>query len=181
MQLFGRFLSRITLVMTFIGGLAIALMMLNVVLDVAGRYLFATPVPGTITVVSYYYMIIAAFVPLAFAEQKNAHISVEVVTERLPGWLQRHLNTFSLLLSTVVFLLLAVRTWGEAVSKQDIGASVVQGVNSIVIWPTYYVLPVGFALMALVLVHKFLASLFWVHSGLDEHRARPDDPAEFIE
>ena len=55
------------------------------------RSFFNYPLPGTITIVSYYYMAIAAFMPLAFAEQKQAHISVEVITERMPKWLQKHL------------------------------------------------------------------------------------------
>ena len=31
-------------------------------------------------------MVLVAFMPLAFAEQKSAHISVEVLTERFPLW-----------------------------------------------------------------------------------------------
>ncbi len=171
----GRILSRITQGMTVIGGLAIALMMLHITLNVAGRYLLNTPVPGTITMVAYYYMIIAGFVPLAFAEQKGSHISVEVVTERLPLWVQRHLAGWSLLASATIFALLTVRTWIEAVSKHEIGASIVQGQTSIPVWPTYYVLPVGFALMVLVLLYKFAVYLFGLRSGLDETRATPDE------
>lgn len=170
----GRWLSKITDLMTILGGLAIALMMLHVTADVAGRYLFNMPMPGTITIVSHYYMIVAAFVPLAFAEQKNAHISVEVVTERLPKVVQKHLEGWALLLSAAVFALLAVRTWGEALSKHDISASVVQGNASIPIWQTYYVLPVGTALMALVLLYKFIIYLSGGPSGLDKDRAVPE-------
>lgn len=93
----------ITNLMTVIGGLAIALMMLHITLDVASRYILNSPIPGTISIVSYYYMVIAVFIPLAFAEQKNAHISVEVVTTRLPMWMQRHLERLSFLLSATVF------------------------------------------------------------------------------
>ena len=92
MYALGRWLSRLTNFMTVLGGLAIALMMLHVTADVVARFLFGTPIPGTITVVSHYYMIVAAFVPLAFAEQKEGHISVEVVTERLPAFVQKHLQ-----------------------------------------------------------------------------------------
>ncbi|WP_416391404.1 TRAP transporter small permease [Alloalcanivorax xenomutans] len=71
MYALGRWLSKITNLMTVIGGLAIALMMLHVTADVVGRFVFGTPIPGTITIVSHYYMIVAAFVPLAYAEQKK--------------------------------------------------------------------------------------------------------------
>lgn len=171
----GRLLAAITNVTTVIGGLAIALMMFHVTAAVAARYLFGTPLPGTITIVSYYYMLIAAFIPLAYAEQKEAHISVEVLTERLPAGLQRHLAGWGLLLSAAAFTVLTWRTWLEAVGKYADGASVVQGNTSIIVWPTYFVLPVGFGLMALVAVYKFLLYLTGARSGLDEHRARPDE------
>ena len=61
----GRLLARTTSLATLIAGIAIALMMLHVSLDVAFRYLLGAPLPGTLTIVTYYYMVIAAFVPLA--------------------------------------------------------------------------------------------------------------------
>ena len=59
----GRWLSGLTDFTTLIGGLAIALMMLHITADVVLRFLFSSPPPGTITYVSNYYMVIAAFVP----------------------------------------------------------------------------------------------------------------------
>lgn len=175
MYVIGRILAHITNVMTIIGGLAIALMMFHVTADVAGRYFFNAPIPGTITIVSYYYMIVAAFIPLAFAEEKDAHISVEVVTERLPQWLQNNLQRLALLCSMTVFGMLAWRTFEEAGRKFAMGASVVQGNSDITIWATYYVLPIGCGLMVLVLLYKFLVSTFGLENGLDRERAKADD------
>ena len=175
MYTLGRWLSRLTDAMTIVGGLAIALMMLHVSADVAGRFVFGTPIPGTITVVSHYYMIIAAFVPLAFGAQKNAHISVEVVTERLPDVIKRHLEGWTLLLSALVFALVAVRTWEVALSNYAISASVVQGNTSIAVWPSYFVLPISLALMTTVLCYQFIVYLFGLRSGLDSERAIPGE------
>lgn len=175
MEAIGKLLSRITDFATVLGALGIALMMIHVTLDVVLRYAFDAPLPGTISIVSYYYMVIAAFIPLAFAEQKGGHISVEVMTERLPGWIQRHLAGWSTLLSAVVFGMLTVRTWGEAMSKMDIGASIVQGETSIALWPTYFFLPVGFGLMFLIVAHKFFAYVFARETGLDTQRATPTE------
>ena len=175
MRLIGRWLSRVIDLTTILSGLAIALMMFHVTADVVGRYLFNTPLPGTLTVVAYYYMLIAAFLPLAFAEQKNAHISVEVVTDMMPAFLQKHLAGLVLLLSASVFGLLTARTWQEARTKHDIGAMVSQGDAALPVWPTAYALPVGCGLMTLVVVYKFFVYLSGCPSGLDEHRARPVD------
>lgn len=175
MYVIGRILAHITNVMTIIGGLAIALMMFHITADVAGRYFFNSPIPGTITIVSYYYMVIAAFIPLAFAEQKDAHISVEVITERLPEWIQNNIQRLSLLCSGVIFTLLCWRSFEEAGRKYSMGASVVQGNSDISIWATYYVLPLGCALMVLVLAYKFLVSIFGLESSLDRERAKADE------
>lgn len=175
MYAIGRILAWVTNAMTMLGGLAITLMMLHVSLDVILRYCFDTPLPGTITIVSYYYMVIAAFVPLAFAEQKNAHISVEVLTERMPAFIQKHLESFSYLLSAGMFSLLAVRTWEEAEKKRGIGAAIVQGNDSISIWITYYVLPLGCGLMALITIYKLLINCFGARTGLDTEHAKPDE------
>jgi TRAP-type C4-dicarboxylate transport system permease small subunit len=178
MQAFGKVLSRIIDLMTVISGLAIALMMVHIVLDVLLRNVFNYPLPGTITIVSYYYMAIAAFMPLAFAEQKSAHISVEVVTELMPKGVQRHLAGWMLLLSAVIFALLTVRSWEEAVVKYEVKASVVQGVDSLPIWPTYFVLPLGCLLMFLVVIYKFTVYLTGQVSGLDTDRAAADLDAD---
>lgn len=177
MYAFGKMLSRVIDTMTVISGLAIALMMVHIVLDVVLRNFFNYPLPGTMTVVSYYYMAIAAFMPLAFAEQKSAHISVEVITERMPGVVQRHLAGWMLLFSAVVFALLTVRSWEEGMSKYGIKASIVQGESSFPIWPTYFFLPVGCLLMFLVVVYKFVVYLTGKQSGLDSERVAPESEA----
>lgn len=171
----GRFLSQVTNVVSIIGGLAIALMMFHVTFDVIGRYFFNAPIPGTITIVSYYYMSIAAFVPLAFAEQKNAHISVEVITEHMPAWMRNNLERLAMLCSLVVFSFLAVRTFGEAESKRTMGASIVQGNSDIPIWITYYMLPLGAGLMTLVVLYKLINGFLPGESGLDTDRAKADE------
>ncbi len=175
MYAIGRFLSKITNVISLIGGLAIALMMFHITFDVVGRYFFNAPIPGTITIVSYYYMSIAAFIPLAFAEQKDAHISVEVITEHMPAWLRHNLERFAMLCSLTVFGFLAVRTFGEAQKKFSMGASIVQGNSDISIWVTYYMLPLGCALMVLVVLYKLINSFLPGDSGLDTERAKADE------
>ncbi|WP_421705375.1 TRAP transporter small permease [Alloalcanivorax xenomutans] len=162
----GRYLSRVTDMTTLVGGLAIALMMIHISLDVVLRYLFSTPIPGTITYVSNYYMIIAAFLPLAYAEKLGAHISVEVVTERLPQRIQFHLAHWLILLSAIILAFMAVKTGLEAVTRYEMGAALVEGGTSIIIWPGYFVLPIGLGLMVLMLVYKFVVYVTGGESGL---------------
>ena len=49
-----------------ISGLLLLVMMLHVTLDVALKYLLNQPVPGTLEVVSYYYMVGTVFLVMVF-------------------------------------------------------------------------------------------------------------------
>lgn len=170
----GSWLSGLTNVTTLLGGCAIVLMMLHITADVILRYLFSAPLPGTITYVANYYMIIATFVPLAYAEKLNAHITVEVFTERLPLRVQYHLAHWLLPLSAAVLLLMTIKTWAEAMIKFEINASLVEGGTTIITWPGYFMLPLGLGMMVLVMVYKFVIYLTGARSGLvasDEEQA----------
>lgn len=155
----GHWLSGLTSATALLGGCAIVLMMLHITADVILRYLFSAPLSGTITYVSNYYMIIATFVPLAYAEKLNAHITVEVVTERLPQRVQYHLAHWLLPISATVLILMTVKTWIEAMIKFEMKASIVEGGTTIITWPGYFMLPLGLGMVALVMIYKFAVYL----------------------
>ncbi len=150
----GRVLDRIVDVTTVMGGIAVVVMMFHIVIDVACRFLFSSPLPGTITVVSNYYMIIATFIPLAAAEKLDAHISVEVVYDLLPGWLKLFAVWLSFAITVAVFALIAAKSWQVAVEQFAIRSKMIQGNAVIPIWPSYFVVPFSVALMLVMLVAK---------------------------
>lgn len=134
-------------------------MMLHVTLDVALRHLFGAPLPGTLTMVSDYYMVIAAFLPLALAEDRRAHITVEVFTDSLPAGLRRHVVGAMTIPATAIAVLFAWRTFEAAVRGWETGAAQVHGSTSIPVWPAYFALPLGGALMAALLTLRCAAWL----------------------
>ncbi|MAS43198.1 TRAP-type C4-dicarboxylate transport system, small permease component [Albimonas donghaensis] len=148
-----------------VGLLCVTLMMLHVVADVVGRYVFNTPVEGTITIVSNYYMVFLAFSALAVAETRDAHISVEVVADLMPKGFQPWLSGLAYTTAVGAFSLLAVRTWMEAGNKFSTGAALQQGMVTIPIWPTYYALPIGCGLMAVVSLWKLFTLIAGKPSG----------------
>ena len=142
-----------------IGLACVVLMMLNIVSDVVGRYLFNTPVEGTITIVSNYYMVILGFGSLAVSEARDANISVEVVADLLPKGVQPSLNALASIIAIGCFSLLAVRGWIEADAKFTSGAALQQGVVTIPIWPTYDAVPLGSGLMVLASLWKLICTV----------------------
>lgn len=168
MEMIGRILARTINVTTWVGMIAILLMMVQITVDVAGKFLFNTPIPATISMVSSYYMVIAAFVPLALVETRNGHITVEVLTEFFPMRTQYHLYSWTYLLSAGVFGALAYRSWGEAGKAQNSGTFMVEHGIKIITWPSYYLLPIGAGLMTVVLVYRWLVYVTGAKSGLGE-------------
>ena len=150
----GRVLSRVLDATQIIAALLIIAMMFHITLDVLIKYTTSRGFPATVEIVSHYYMVGVAFLPIAFAERMRAHVSVEVVTHTLSPRLQSVALYVSWLLSIVVYALLTYRTFLDAEKKRAVGAFVFTQDVRLDIWPTYYFLPIGFGLMVLTLIYR---------------------------
>ena len=170
----GNWLARLIGLFTLLGMVAVGLMMLHITADVAGKFLLNAPIPATITIVSNYYMVVLAFIPLAFAESRRGHISVEVVTELMPERVQHHLYSWIYLISATVFAALTVRTWQEAQVNHETGTFIMEQSTKLITWPSYYILPVGCALMTVVVIYRFAIYLTGARDGIDEMTVTPD-------
>lgn len=137
-----------------VGAIAVALMMVHISADVVAKYIIGEPMPGTITVVSNYYMIVVAFLPLAFTERRNGHISVEVLVEHFPLGVQRWLNVLAMAISAVVLGFMTWQSFIDAERARAIGTFEIEQDMKLLIWPARYLLPLGCALMTLTLVAK---------------------------
>lgn len=144
---------------TVVGVTAVALMMFHITADVLSKLLLSWPLPGTIAIVSHYYMVALVFVPLAFAERRNAHISVEVLVEHMPLIVQRRLNGLATVFSVFVFGILAWRGLLEANRKFGVGSFIMEQGTRIDTWPAYYLVPLGAGLMVVTLLYKLGRSL----------------------
>jgi len=159
MGILNRLLGRTVDATTLIGAAAVALMMLHITIDVVSKYVFATPMPGTITVVSNYYMIVVAFLPLAYAERANGHIAVEVLVEHFPNGVQYALNLFAMTFTCVVFAMLTFQGTKEALGDLSAGTFMIEQDIKLLIWPARFLLPVGCGLMTLVVATKIVIAL----------------------
>ncbi|MBW3098968.1 TRAP transporter small permease [Pseudohoeflea coraliihabitans] len=175
----GRALARILDATQVIAAILVIAMMVHIVLDVVIKFTTSQGFPATVEIVTHYYMVGVAFLPVAFAERMNAHISVEVLTQTLSDRLQNFALYISWLLSIVVYSVLTYRTFLDAEKKRDVVAFIfTQGVR-IDIWPSYYFLPIGFALMTLTLVYRCVVFFLPANDGLgggrgsDEPGAKP--------
>lgn len=168
MKALGRVLSWLVAASTMIGAAAVMLMMLQIVADVLLKNLFNWPIPATSLIVSHYYMVIVAYLPVALSEKLNGHISVEVVFRQFSERWQKLVIGAVWLVSAVVTGGIAHRLWFESLKKFSVDANILESGLKIIIWPSYFVLPIGFGLFALILLYRFCNSVTGLASGLGE-------------
>lgn len=149
-----RFWSRIDTILIVIAGTILLAAILHVTADVVLKLIFSRPIPGTIIYVSNYYMTMIVFLPLASAELRNQHILVDL----WPVDEQRfsHMLTlrFTWAFSAAVYFLLAWNTLKDAMRKHAEGEYALDQSGLVITWPSYYVLPFGLGLIAVLLTFK---------------------------
>lgn len=149
MAIIQRILDRAAHVSMLFGAILIGLMALHVALDVTLRYALNTPLPGTVSFVSYYYMVGVIFAPLAYVQSKNNHFFAEIVTQY---WSERSICILDAICRIVTTLVLLFLTWCTSIYALALtkdGASVATGFFDIPTWPSRWFVPVGLGLMAL--------------------------------
>lgn len=114
-RVFSRYLS-------YIGNTAIVLMMLLTTADVVGRYFFNSPVLGAYEITEYL-MMIMVFSFLAFAQSQSAHISVDIVFDRLPPNVKYALERLNHLICLVMLCLVTYMAVHRVLDIIESGAS----------------------------------------------------------
>lgn len=143
--------------LALLGGIAIIALMLHVVVDVALRNLSNSPIPATYEIVTNYYMIALAFIPLAWVEQRGGMVQVEAVDSLMSPGLMRLSNCLVALVSTLIYAALAWYTLKTALGNHATGTFVMAQKITIPTWPAYYFPPLGFALAALVCLPRIIS------------------------
>ena len=170
----GRVLSFLSSSASAIGALCVVLMMLHVTADVLGRFLFNAPLTGTIVIVAHFYMVILVFIALGVAEEKRAHISVEIVSDLLPRPAQSGLSVIAGALTVAVISLVMIGGYTEALTQTRRGASMEQGTALISTWQGYWAVPIGAGLMIAIAGYRVVTTITGWRSGLNETDMKTD-------
>jgi TRAP-type C4-dicarboxylate transport system permease small subunit len=151
-----RSIDRVLMALAAIGLLA---MMLHISFDVLSGLFFNAPIAVTSAYVTQYYMIAVAFLPLAAAEYRGVHIGVDLVVNKLPRAPRRGLHLVVLLITLGVYLLLAAQSWEQATKKLGIDAFIMEQSTRVSVWPSFFILPLSFGVIALLIAVKFVLHL----------------------
>ncbi len=148
MHLYMSAISRLNRIVLFMSGAILIGMMLLVTLDVASSYLLGRPIENVIEVVAFYFMVSIVFLPLGSAEFHDEHIKTDVLVQRLGrgARLVLALLTGSLTLITLVALVwvsIDKAIWATRQGEMMMGTTLIE------IWPSRWILPIGFGLYLL--------------------------------
>jgi len=142
--------------LVLIGALAIVAMMLHVIADVILRNVSNTPIPATYEIVTKYYMIALAFVPLAFVEGRGGMVQVEIIDPFLSAKARDLLERLVAALSAAVYGTLAWVTSHDALDAFATGAFVMAQTYRLPVWPGFFLPPLGFALAAVAVALRIV-------------------------
>lgn len=133
----------------YIGAAAVVGMMLLICLDVAMREIFRISWNPTPEIVARYFMVGIAFLPISWLELKKQMIQVELIEFAMTPRITRWSDLLVMLVSTMVYAVLAYVTWGKAFREADTGTLVEIGTLMMPVWHSFFLPPIGFTLGAI--------------------------------
>ena len=143
-------MKRATAFLALLGSVGVVVMLVHICAYVIGRHVAASPVPATVEIVSNYYMVLIAFLPLAWAERRGDMISVEVFGHLFRGPLRRLDAAFVAAVTALAYSILAYTTWLVAMREFAVRSYVISLSMTIPVWPSYFILPLSFGLAMIV-------------------------------
>jgi len=160
-----------------VGSIGILLMMVHICADVMLRRFISAPIPGTNEIVSRYYMVLIAFLPLAWVEHNRGMIAVEFFDALLKRRARQIADLVVAVASLAIFAFLAYSGLIEALEEFKTGSYVMSLSVAIPVWISYFFAPVGFAIAALLVLVRaiFLGADLLASQATDtaEPEARP--------
>lgn len=149
-----------------ISAVATFVMMLLVVANVVGRYLFNKPVTGTLEFTESL-LVIIIFLSVALTQYDGGHIRVNLLTRRLPKAWARVLTVIAMLVGAVFFAWCAYAAWNFAVQAYSFNEHE-WGEVMFPLWPMKFVVFLGISLLALQFLLDAIAETLMPIASDDE-------------
>lgn len=138
-----------------LGAIATVVMMVATTVDVLSRNLIGPSVPGLMEL-SATLLVATVFLGLAYAGAANAHVSVDLITSRLPLGVARRLAGLMWLIGAAMTVWFVWATAKRAISSLSMGETTV-GIIDWPLWPARWIVVIGFAAFVLIaLVNAYL-------------------------
>ncbi len=133
----------------FIGATAMLMMMLQICMDAALRTLANSSFPGTLEIVSFYYMVSVVFLPLAYIQLHRGHVMIELFTTGLSSRATSVLDGVVYTFAAFAMAYFALAAFNKAIAMTQLGEFVL-GVILVLTWPARWFVVAGTGLMSIV-------------------------------
>jgi TRAP-type C4-dicarboxylate transport system permease small subunit len=150
---YGRLLHAFGLV----AAVSIFIMMILVVANILGRYLFNKPIAGAFEVTEAL-LVVIIMLALAVTQYQDAHIRVTIVTRRMPPYWAHIARIFSLALGAVFFAWCAYATWLFAAQSYSFNEQE-WGTITFPLYPFKFVVFIGVVLLAIQFVFDTISEV----------------------
>lgn len=168
-----------------IASIGIVIMMLHILANVFTRYLFNSPLPNTLEYVSFWYLPIVSVLGFVLAKQANEFIDAPLIFDKLT-WGNRRILV--IMFSGMGLVVCSAYTYFTFVNEALHGLKVqtTGGVSSLPIWPVFFLVPVIFAILAVIYLVDLIKAVrgeLGVHDAaaggdVDGSAAQMDDKPE---
>lgn len=159
MRALDRLLRMIAGMLATVAGIAMILMMLHIVADVAWKYALNDPIDGTTEVVAAYYMTAIVFLPFAYVALAGEHLDVTLFTQRLSGRPLRILTLLGMIATALYLGFICYHGVMEAIRRTAEGEAWETSVKLLGVWPGRWFLPIGMGAMGLYVLAALLRAL----------------------
>lgn len=150
---------KVTLAGAVLSGLAIFGLMCLIVLDVARRNTIGGSLPGSFEMAQNYFMPVAVFPALAHVYGSGTLPKMDLLLPKLPSR-ARDLTTHALLaLEACLLVVILYFTWDFAMGGMERGVSYPAGGSLYVLWPLFFLVPIGFAMVLVEVIFAIIGNL----------------------
>ncbi|WP_166875331.1 TRAP transporter small permease subunit [Salinibacterium sp. ZJ450] len=137
-----KWIDRFNTLLAVLGGIATVGLMINIVLDVLGRFFFNRPLPGTLDLTQFAWMPSLVSLGLGYALLRGEHIRVNLLTAPTGERTQRIIEIVSMVFTLGTVALFIWFGSEKAVEAMNFGEKAV-GTPWLEIWPYRWIIVVG--------------------------------------
>jgi len=138
------------------GVFSLAIMMLVTTVDVLSRFFFNAPITGSIEITGFL-LVLTILLGIPYAAAKREHITIDIVTSKLPDRMRLNLTSITLFIAIVLFGVVVWRSVDYAFLMHRMHR--VTAVLRMPISPFVLVVAFGFAVTGLVLLINLLQNI----------------------
>lgn len=137
-----KWIDRLSILLAVLGGIATVGLLVNVVLDVLGRFFFSSPISGTLDFTQFAWMPMLVSLGLGCALLRGEHIRVNLLTAPTGGRVQRIIEVVGMVFTLGTVLLFIWFGTEKAAGAMGYGEKAV-GNAGLEVWPYRWVIVVG--------------------------------------